>query len=211
VVALPGWPRSVVRTVIGAAGVRGRSSGKERVALCGERYEHLADRQALRAGHVASSLVLGGGGLRAAARARSVAGRELGASCGNGAHAIRWSSAPWSNGTGSVDPRLRALVGATAGSGRGTGRQQSAVSERFVYGTSATGRTDEPRTTPAPRGRAVIDGVHFGEHVVLAAVGSMSTATSTCWDCAEGATRTPRQCGLACRSGGARARSNVRC
>jgi len=26
----------------------------ERVALCGERYEHLADRQALRAGHVAS-------------------------------------------------------------------------------------------------------------------------------------------------------------
>ena len=32
----------------------------ERVALCGERYAHLADRQAQRAGHVASSLVLGG-------------------------------------------------------------------------------------------------------------------------------------------------------
>src|ERR1700683_4905265 len=29
----------------------------ERVALCGERYEHLVDRQALRARHVASSLV----------------------------------------------------------------------------------------------------------------------------------------------------------
>jgi putative transposase len=50
----------------------------ERVALCGERYERLADRQALRAGHVASSLVLGG--RRVAVnrpRARSVEGREL--------------------------------------------------------------------------------------------------------------------------------------
>src|ERR1700724_1321104 len=50
----------------------------ERVALCAERYEHLADRQALRAGHVASSLVMGG--RRVAVnrpRARSVEGREL--------------------------------------------------------------------------------------------------------------------------------------
>jgi len=31
----------------------------ERVALCGERYEHWADSQALRAGRVASSLVMG--------------------------------------------------------------------------------------------------------------------------------------------------------
>ena len=32
----------------------------ERVSLCGGRYVHLAERQALRAGHAASSLVLGG-------------------------------------------------------------------------------------------------------------------------------------------------------
>jgi putative transposase len=32
----------------------------ERAALCGARYAHQAERQALRAGHVASSLVLGG-------------------------------------------------------------------------------------------------------------------------------------------------------
>src|SRR6202795_1860214 len=50
----------------------------ERVALCGERYEHLADRQALRAGHVASSLVLGGRRVAMQRpRARSVEGREL--------------------------------------------------------------------------------------------------------------------------------------
>src|SRR5260370_40738240 len=49
-----------------------------RVVLWGERYEPLAERQALRAGHVASSLVLGG--RRVAVQrpgARSVAGREL--------------------------------------------------------------------------------------------------------------------------------------
>ena len=32
----------------------------ERVALCGERYAHLVDPEASRAGHLASSLVLGG-------------------------------------------------------------------------------------------------------------------------------------------------------
>ena len=50
----------------------------ERVALCGERYERLADRQALRAGHVASSLVLGGRRIAVQRpRARSVESREL--------------------------------------------------------------------------------------------------------------------------------------
>jgi len=32
----------------------------ERAALCGPRYAHLAERQTLRSGHVASSLVMGG-------------------------------------------------------------------------------------------------------------------------------------------------------
>jgi hypothetical protein len=33
---------------------------EERRAICGERYAHLADRIAMRSGHVASSLTLGG-------------------------------------------------------------------------------------------------------------------------------------------------------
>src|SRR6266436_9086037 len=78
------WLRGLVRealyeTVIGAglACVDEALEG-ERVALCGERYAHLADRQALRAGHVASSLVLGGRRVAVQRpRARSVAGREL--------------------------------------------------------------------------------------------------------------------------------------
>ena len=47
----------------------------ERVALCGARYQHVAERQALRAGHVASSLVLGGRRVAVSRpRARSVEG-----------------------------------------------------------------------------------------------------------------------------------------
>src|SRR5271155_2206280 len=50
----------------------------ERGALCGARYAQLADRQALPAGHVASSLVLGGRRVAVQRpRARSVEGREL--------------------------------------------------------------------------------------------------------------------------------------
>jgi putative transposase len=50
----------------------------ERAALCGARYEHRANRQALRAGHVASSLVLGGRRVAVSRpRARSLDGHEL--------------------------------------------------------------------------------------------------------------------------------------
>jgi hypothetical protein len=50
----------------------------ERAALCGARYAHQAERQALRAGHVPSSLMLGGRRVAVSrSRVRSVAGREL--------------------------------------------------------------------------------------------------------------------------------------
>ena len=50
----------------------------ERAALCGARYAHQAERQALRAGHVPSSLVLGGRRVAVSRRrVRSVDGREL--------------------------------------------------------------------------------------------------------------------------------------
>jgi len=50
----------------------------ERRALCGERYVHQEHRQAVRAGHVPSSLVLGGRRVEIPRpRARSTDGREL--------------------------------------------------------------------------------------------------------------------------------------
>ena len=110
----------------------------ERVALCGARYVHLADRQALRAGHVASSLVLGGRRVAVSRpRARSLDGHEL--------KLPSWQE--WS----ARDPlEQRAMEQMVLGvSTRRYARSleplphavtvrgvsKSAVSERFVYGT----------------------------------------------------------------------------
>jgi transposase-like protein len=147
----------------------------ERVALCGERYAHLVERQALRAGRVASSLVLGGRRVGVSRpRVRSVEGCEL--------RLPSWQT--WS----ARDPlQQRAVEQMVLGvstrryarsleplpeavSVRGTSK--SAVSERFVYGTErklAELMSRELRGLPLVA--LLIDGVHFGEHVVLAAVG----------------------------------------
>jgi putative transposase len=110
----------------------------EQVALCGERYEYLAERQALRAGHVASSLVLGGrrvAGQRR--RARRVAGRAL--------SLPSWLD--WSARDRLDEHALEQMVLglSTRGYARSLeplpaavpmrGVSKSAVSERFVYGT----------------------------------------------------------------------------
>src|SRR5260370_9741031 len=109
-----------------------------RVVLWGERYEPLAERQALRAGHVASSLVLGGRRVAVQRpRARSVAGREL--------RLPSWRE--WS-ARDPLDERAveQMVLGvSTRGYARSLeplreavavrGISKSAVSARFVYGT----------------------------------------------------------------------------
>lgn len=147
----------------------------ERVALCGERYEHLAARQALRGGHVASSLVMGGRRVAVQRpRARTVEGHEL--------RLPSWRE--WS----ARDPlNERALEQMVLGvSTRGYARSleplpeavavrgisKSAVSARFVYGTERKLAALMSRDLRELRVVALlIDGVHFGQHVVLAAVG----------------------------------------
>src|SRR5271156_6936109 len=147
----------------------------ERAVLCGARYAHQAERQALRAGHVPSSLVMGGRRVAVSRpRVRSVEGREL--------KLPSWRE--WS----ARDPlETRALEQMVLGvSTRGYARSleplpaavaarstsKNAVSERFVYGTERKlgellGRDLHGLKLVA----LMIDGVHFGEHVVLAAVG----------------------------------------
>ena len=137
---LPGLVREALyETVIGAGlACVDEVLEAERVALCGERYAHLVDREASRAGHVASSLVLGG--RRVAVnrpRVRSAEGHEL--------KLPSWQE--WS----ARDPlQQRAVEQMVLGvstrryarsleplpeaiTARGTSK--SAVSERFVYGT----------------------------------------------------------------------------
>lgn len=71
------------------------------------------------------------------------------------------------------------------------GISKSAVSERFVYGTERKlAELMSRELSWLSLAELLIDGVHFGEHVVLAAVG-VDEAKSTCWDCARARPRTP--------------------
>jgi transposase-like protein len=147
----------------------------ERSALCGARYAHDAERAAMRAGHVASSLTLGGRRAQVERpRVRSIAGHELALPS--------WQA--WS----SRDPLdARAVEQMVLGvSSRRYARSleplppelgihgvsKSAVSERFVAGTATKLAALMQRKLGGRKLLAVmIDGVHFAEHVVLAAIG----------------------------------------
>jgi putative transposase len=147
----------------------------ERVALCGARYAHRAERPALRAGHAASSLVLGGRRVAVSRpRVRGVAGCEL--------KLPSWRE--WSARDPLDERALEQMVlgVSTRRYARSLeplpeavavrGISKSAVSERFVYGTERKlGELTNRELGELVLVALLIDGVHFGEHLVLAAVG----------------------------------------
>lgn len=170
----------------------------ERTALCGERYAHQEHRQAVRTGHVASSLVLGGRRVAIQRpRARSLAGREL--------------SLPSWRGWSSRDPlderafEQMVLGVSTRRYARSLeplpqqigvhGISKSAVSERFVVGTQRRLAELMRRDLSGLKLVALmIDGVHFAEHVVLAAVGIDSGGEKHVLGLREGATENAAAC-----------------
>jgi transposase-like protein len=147
----------------------------ERSGLCGARYQHLSGRQSLRAGHVASSLVLGGRRVAVSRpRARSVDGHEL--------SLPSWRE--WSTRDPLTERAVEQMVLGVSTrryarsleplppTARVRGISKSAVSERFVYGTERKLAKVMSRELGKFSFTALfIDGVHFGEHLVLAAVG----------------------------------------
>ena len=147
----------------------------ERAALCGVRYAHQAERQAQRAGHVPSSLVLGGRRVAVSRpRVRSVEGRELKLpswrewSARDPLEARALEQMVLGVSTRRYARSLEPLPAALAA--RGTSK--SAVSARFVYGTERKlGELLSRDLHGLKLVALMIDGVHFGEHVVLAAVG----------------------------------------
>ena len=191
---LPGMVREALYDTVIGAGLAWVDEvlEMERVALCGERYEHLADRQALRAGHVASSLVLGGRRVAVQRpRARSVEGRAL--------RLPSWRE--WSARDPLDERALEQMVlgVSTRGYARSLeplpqtvtvrGISKSAVSERFVYGTER--KLAELMSRDLRQVHVVallIDGVHFGEHVVLAAVSVDAQGAKQVLGLREGAT-----------------------
>ena len=170
----------------------------ERAALCGPRYAHLAERQAQRSGHVPSSLVMGGRRVKIERpRARSVDGHEL--------SLPSWRA--WS-ARDPLDERAfeQMVLGVSTRryarslealpnefEVRGTGK--SAVSERFVVGTQRRLAELMRRDLSGLALVALmIDGVHFAEHVVLAAVGIESNGTKHVLGLREGATENAAAC-----------------
>ena len=170
----------------------------ERTRLCGERYAHQEHRQAVRAGHVPSSLVLGGRRVEMRRpRARSVDGQELRLPSWQG-----WSSHD------PLDERAfeQMVLGvSTRRYARSLeplpqevevrGISKSAVSERFVVGTQRRLAALMRRNLSGLRLVALlIDGVHFADHVVLAAVGIDGDGEKHPLGLREGATENAAAC-----------------
>lgn len=170
----------------------------ERAMVCGPRYAHLMERRAMRSGHVDSSLVLGGRrvGVRRP-RARRVDGHEV--------KLPSWQA--WS-GQDPLDERAfeQMVLGvSTRRYARSLeplpqefkvrGVSKSAVSERFVLGTQR--KLAELMARDLSKLELValmIDGVHFAEHVVLAAVGIDASGEKHVLGLREGATENAAAC-----------------
>jgi len=170
----------------------------ERTALCGEPYAHQDYRQAVRAGHVPSSLVLGGRRVEVRRqRTRSTDGHEL--------RLPSWQA--WSSRV-PLDERAfeQMVLGvSTRRYARSLeplpqelevrGLSKSAISERFVVGTQRRLAELMQRDLRGLRLVALpIDGVHFAEHVVLAAVGIDGDGEKHPLGLREGATENAAAC-----------------
>ena len=170
----------------------------ERARFCGVRYQHQAQRQALRAGTVGSSLVLGGRRVQVRRpRVRSVEGHEL--------MLPSWQA--WSSrdplGERSVEQMVLGV--STRRYARSleplpqdlevSGVSKSAVSERFVIGTQRRLAELMARDLSGlPLVVLMIDGVHFADHVILAAVGIDHNGAKHVLGLREGATESAAAC-----------------
>lgn len=171
---------------------------REREALCGPRYRHDRRRRALRGGHLESSLVLGGRrvGVKRP-RVRSAGGGELGLPSWR-----LWSARdPLDQRTleqmilgVSTRHYARSLEPLPAPL-RVRGVRRSAVSRRFVTHTEhklAQLLSQSLAALDLPV--LMIDGVHFGTHVVLVALGITAQGDKRVWGLWEGATENAAAC-----------------
>ena len=197
---LPGLVREALYETVIAAGLAcvDEVLEAERSGLCGTRYQHVPERQASRAGHVASSLVLGGRRVAVSRpRARSVDGHELSLPSWR-----EWSTrdpltarAVEQMVLGVSTRRYARSLEPLPPTASVRGISKSAVSERFVYGTERKLAELMSRELGKFSFTALfIDGVHFGEHLVLAAVGVDDHGEKHVLGLREGATENSAAC-----------------
>lgn len=190
---------TLLDTVITAGSVEAiRMLEQQREALCGPKHGQYEGRQAYRHGHCSGSLVLGGRRVTVPRpRVRSLEGREL--------ELPAWKQ--WSNESPLEERALaQMLLGVSTRGYAGSleplpaplperGKSRSAVSRRFVQGTQKQlakllrGDLSELRLAVL-----MIDGIHFEEHVVLAALGIDERGTKHVLGLWEGATENARAC-----------------
>src|SRR5262249_19236811 len=162
----------------------------ERTALCGPRYAHVAGREAIRAGHVASSLTLGGRRAEVKGpRVRSIDGHELTLPSWQ-----TWSSrdplherAVEQMVLGVSSRRYARSLEPVPAELRVHGVSKSVVSERFMVGTAR-------KLAGLKLIAVMIDGVHFADHVVLAAIGIDAGGKKHTLGLREGATENVAAC-----------------
>lgn len=170
---------------------------EDRVAICGPRYAHEPDREASRAGRVASEVVLGGRKVSLQRPRVRAKGREV--------------ALPTFQAMAATDPLHRRaveqmLVGVAtrqyarslepAPEGVTTrSTSKSAVSRRFVARTAA--QLDAWRSTPLDGLDLVallIDGVHVGEHCIVVALGIDATGRKHALGIWDGSTENTALC-----------------
>ena len=171
---------------------------QERAAACGPRYQHQPERAATRSGSTTGTLVLGG---------RKVRVKRPRAHATNGDEVVLPS---WARFTGE-DPLIdrtveQMVVGVSTrkyerslepvdDGVETTATSKSAVSRRFVAATQA--QLDEWLATDLSGLNLValmIDGIHFGEHLVLCALGIDASGAKHVLGLWEGATENATAC-----------------
>jgi transposase-like protein len=190
---------TLLDTVITAGSIRAIEILEEqRQALCGPRHAQDEGREAYRHGHAAGSLVMGGRRVTLPRpRVRSVKGQEL--------ELPAWKQ--WAREDPLNERALsQMLLGvSTRGYSRSLeplptplperGKSRSAVSRRFVQGTQK--QLDELLRRDLSKLQLavlMIDGIHFEDHVVLAALGIEEDGQKHVLGLWEGATENARAC-----------------
>jgi transposase-like protein len=170
---------------------------EDRTAICGQRYAHVADRQASRAGTVSGEVVLGGRKVAVRRPRVRAAGQEV--------------ALPTFQAMADVDPLNRRvveqmLIGVATrryarsleplpAPMRSRGTSKSAVSRRFVTKTVAQLTAWQTASLEAlDLVGLLIDGVHIGEHCLIVALGIGADGQKHALGLWDGSTENARVC-----------------
>ncbi len=194
--------RSGLRELVVEAGMQALETllEDERTTLCGPRYQHDAQRRAVRAGHAPAELVMGG---------RRVRVRRPRARSADGQHEIplpvwqQFSDEDVLNEdavekmvVGVSTRKYKRVLDAIPPEVEARGTSKSAVSRRFVAATAKQLKVWMSRPLGALHLAAVyIDGLVFDGHVVLIALGVDADGKKHVLGAREGATENAAACG----------------